>query len=142
MFDYKYCEVLFMLEFLTMVAQHFGVSGNMSEYGGKVTLSGLLIVFGMLVLLVFVILVFGLIMKKFLGLKKQKPIKKVDVTNTSISAEVFSDNDEIIAAISAAVMMMYEGTGKTPVIRSIKPSVKGYRTPWKAAGVANNTRAF
>lgn len=131
-----------MFEFLTLVAQHFGVSGNMSEYGGKVTLSGFLIVFSMLILLVFLIYIFGLIMQKAFGVKPKKTIKKVEVVKVPVTPVSSDDSDEIIAAISAAVMMMYEGTGKTPIIRSIKPSNNGCRSVWKAAGVANNTRSF
>ena len=39
-------------------------------------------------------------------------------------------------------MMMYEGTGKTPVIRSIRPAATGGMSAWRAAGIANNTRSF
>ena len=53
-----------------------------------------------------------------------------------------SEDEDVVAAISAAVMMMYEGTGKTPVIRSIRPANKGVRSAWGMAGVMNNTRPF
>ncbi len=133
-----------MLEFLTMVAQHFGVSGNMSEYGGKVTLGGFLIVFAMLILLVFLIFIFGAVMQSVYGTKKIKKMveNKVESVKLQTITPAVEDSDDVIAAISAAVMMMYEGTGKTPIIRSIKPSVSCSRSAWKAAGVANNTRAF
>ena len=51
-------------------------------------------------------------------------------------------DDDVIAAISAAVMMMYECSGKTPIIRSIRPAVKSSRSAWANAGVMNNTRSF
>ena len=60
----------------------------------------------------------------------------------AISAAVMMMDEEVVAAISAAVNMMYEGTGKSPIIRSIKPSTKQSRSAWKTAGVLNNTRPF
>ena len=143
-----------MTDYIALAVEDLGTAGNLSEYAGNVTLSGLIIVFSMLVILVLVIFVFGLIMGGSGKNKKVKPVKSQDtksaVKNT-VSAEAkpsapvnmdSNEDENVIAAISAAVMMMYEGTGKTPVIRSIKPAVKGVRSAWQAAGIANNTRPF
>ncbi len=142
-----------MIDILTLAVKDFGNAGdNLKEYGGNVTLSGLLIVFAMLVLLVALIWVFGMIMVSIGGKKVKKPaiskqekpkkdVKKQVPVATVKSNVVNDDENEIIAAISAAVALMYEGTGKTPVIRSIRPAVSS-RSAWKTAGIANNTRAF
>ena len=112
-----------------------------------VTFSGLAIVFGMLVLLVVVIMVFGGIMDRINGVKKEKPVKAPKATPAPVATApvvaAAEDSDEIIAVIAAAVDAMYEGSGVKPVIRRIKPTAtKGVRSPWAAAGVFENTRAF
>ena len=122
----------------------------MKEWAGKVTLSGIIIVFSMLVLLVLIIGIFGRIMT--VGSRKPKvkqtAAAKPERTPASVKPEVKAapvqqdDGDSVVAAISAAVAMMYEGTGKTPVIRSIKPSSRPAANAWKTAGVLNNTRHF
>ena len=141
-----------MVDFIYASVQDLGTKGNLEKYAGNVTLSGLLIVFCMLVLLVLLIAGFGMIMVKLTGKPKaakvQKPIKAEPVKKP-INAEkiakhittVADNEDEVIAAISAAVMMMYEGTGVKPVIRSIRPAVAS-RSAWKMAGISNNTRSF
>lgn len=138
-----------MNEWFLLTAENFGTKGNLENWAGKVTLSGLLIVFGMLVVLIVIFSIFGALMQS--GKKKpttvkeiKKPEQKVTQVKPKAAPVVSSeiDDGEVIAAISAAVAMMYEGTGKTPVIRSIKPAVKGTRSAWAMAGIVNNTRAF
>ena len=111
-----------------------------------VTFSGLTIVFGMLVLLVVVIMIFGGIMDRINGVKKVKPVKTPKVAPAPVTAPIVTateESDEIIAVIAAAVDAMYADTGIKPVIRKIRPAVtKGVRSPWAAAGVFENTRAF
>lgn len=137
-----------------------GVTDNLKEYGITVTLSGILIVFFMLILLVLVMVVFGAVMSRVSGKPKKEKAPKQKKKNrdaTVAKAETKQENDEVIAAISAAVMMMdeevvaaisaavnmmYEGTGVSPIIRSIKPSVKQKRSAWATAGLLNNTRPF
>ncbi len=140
-----------MFDFITLAAKDYGNIGeNFSEYGGNVTLSGVLIVFAMLVLLVFIISIFGFVMSRLAGgankpkkVKEPKIEKKTEVPKVPVvTATANAEEEDVIAAISAAVMMMYEGTGKTPVIRSIRPAVKGVRSAWATAGVVNNTRPF
>ncbi len=135
---------------LLKVTNHGNAIENLKDSGINVTLSGILIVFAMLVLLVVILSVFGFIMTRLSGgpkkekkAKEPKVEKKVEASATPVVKAVDSTEDEdVIAAISAAVMMMYEGTGKTPVIRSIRPAQKGIRSAWATAGVMNNTRPF
>ncbi len=117
----------------------------------NVTLSGIAIVFGMLVLLVFIILVFGFIMgmvnpkNKAPKVQKAKVEKKKTVKPSvaSVPTAVASDDDEVIAVIAAAVNAMYEGSGKKPIIRTIKRADRKVgRSAWGSAGVFENTRAF
>lgn len=137
-----------------------GTADNLKEYGITVTLSGILIVFFMLILLVFVMIAFGAVMSRISGKPKKEKAPKQKKKNketavakseakqendeviAAISAAVMMMDEEVVAAISAAVNMMYEGTGVSPIIRSIKPSVKQKRSAWASAGVINNTRPF
>ena len=78
--------------------------------------------------------------------ESKKAVNNAASPAPAIPTAPFVSNDDIegetIAAISAAVMMMYEGTGKIPVIRSIKRADRGFVNAWRAAGIANNTRSF
>ena len=139
-----------MLDLILLAVKDLGTMGNLKEYAGNVTLSGLVIVFGMLVLLVLIIAIFGFIMggtrKKAVKSEAAKSEIKAPVKNSVAAAPVskpeVKNDDSVVAAISAAVAMMYEGTDKTPVIRSIKPASTGVRSIWKQAGILNNTRSF
>ncbi len=140
------------MNLITLAAktEDLGVVENLKTHGITVTLSGLIIVFSMLILLVFIIAIFGAVMSRLSGgPKKEKKTKETKVEKKTESPKIpivnsvaATEDDDIIAAISAAVMMMYEGTGKTPVIRSIRPAQKGVRSAWATAGIMNNTRAF
>ena len=121
------------------------------ELSAITTFSGVAIVFGMLLILVVMIAVFGLFGKAGNSVKDKKAkaeklpkVKKVaepsQVKNVA-GASSNADDDEIVAVISAAVAMMYEGTGKKAVIRSIRPSSVG-RSAWANAGIRDNVRAF
>ncbi len=125
---------------------------SVGELSAITTITGLVIVFAMLLLLVFMICIFGWISKavkkevsKELGTsapKKEKKVKKQPAAKAApVAASATADDDEIIAVISAAVAMMYEGTGKTAVVRSIRPAVSG-RSAWANAGIRDNVRAF
>ena len=142
---------------LTLKAENLGVVENLKTHGITITLSGIIIVFAMLVLLVLVMSLFGAVMSRINGKPKKEKQPKVKKKNNlkvnagsedeseilaAISAAVMMMDDEVVAAISAAVNMMYEGTGKSPIIRSIKPSTKQSRSAWKTAGILNNTRSF
>lgn len=134
---------------LLKVTNHGNSIENLKDSGINVTLSGLLIVFGMLILLVVTLIIFGFIMVRLSGgPKKEKKVKEPKVKKTAeavsapVSVQASAEDEDVIAAISAAVMMMYEGTGKTPVIRSIRPAQRGVRSAWATAGIMNNTRPF
>ncbi len=125
---------------------------SVGELSAITTITGLVIVFAMLLLLVFMICIFGWISKavkkevsKELGTpapKKEKKVKKQPAAKAApVAVSATADDDEIIAVISAAVAMMYEGTGKTAVVRSIRPAVSG-RSAWANAGIRDNVRAF
>ena len=121
------------------------------ELSAITTFSGVAIVFGMLLILVVMIAIFGLFGKAGNGKsdKKAKPEKLPKVKKMAepspvknvVNATSYVDDDEVIAVISAAVAMMYEGTGKKAVIRSIRPSSAG-RSAWANAGIRDNVRAF
>lgn len=141
-----------MSDFITLAVKDYGIAGNLKDHGINVTLSGVLIVFAMLVLLVGVIWAFGAIMTRITGQNKPPKAKKekteqpkavaVVKSPAPVVASAATEDEDVLAAISAAIMMMYEGTGKTPVIRSVRPAVKGVRSAWASAGIANNTRPF
>ena len=139
-----------MLDLILLAVKDLGTMGNLKEYAGNVTLSGLVIVFGMLVLLVLIIAIFGFVMggtrKKAVKSEATKSETKAPTQNSVAAAPVskpeVKNDDSVVAAISAAVAMMYEGSDKTPVIRSIKPASTGVRSIWKQAGILNNTRSF
>ena len=142
-----------MIDILNLAVKGGTVVENFKQYGGTVTLSGFIIVFAMLILFVFVISAFGAIMSRTAGKPKKakpaapktesKPVpKKSAPAPAAALAPVNGVDDETVAVISAAVAMMYEGTGKIPVIRSVKPAATGVRSAWKTAGVLNNTRPF
>ena len=121
------------------------------ELSAITTFSGVAIVFGMLLILVVMIAIFGLFGKAGNGKsdKKAKPEKLPKVKKMAepspvknvVNATSYVDDDEVIAVISAAVAMMYEGTGKKAVIRSIRPSTGG-RSAWANAGISDNVRDF
>lgn len=140
---------MFDLNTLAVIKDHGSILENLKDGGITVTLSGIIIVFAMLVLLVAIIWAFGKIMTAVTGNgkppKEKKAKKEAPAADSKASAggaSNVSEDEGVIAAISAAIMMMYEGTGKTPVIRSIRPAATGMRSAWAAAGIANNTRPF
>ena len=115
----------------------------------NVALCGASIVFLMLILLVVVIMIFGKLMDNANGKTKPsapKPQKKAETKvnpapkNENISNET---DEDVVAAIAAAVGYLYCGTGIKPVIRAIKRTDnRSGRSAWANAGVAQNTRAF
>ena len=122
---------------------------EVTNYAVDVTLAGIVIVFGMLILLVAIISIFGMLMS---GVKKEKKVKKevapstpkaVQKAEPAIKASpvvASSDDEEIIAVITAAVYSLYEGTGVKPVIKAIRPSSSV--NAWKLAGVQQNMKSF
>lgn len=142
-------SLLSKIDFNTILAD--GAIGKGYDWGqaSNVAVCGGAIVFLMLVLLVVCIAVFGKIMDGVNGTTKPKTLKpenKVKPVPTPVvnNAKVSSDTDEdVIAAIAAAVGYLYSGSDVKPVIRAIRPaSSKTQRSAWANAGVIQNTRAF
>ena len=128
--------------------------GDTASTAINVTLSGLAIVFGTLIGLVFVIWAFGKIMDLTKGAGKKKAAKPAATAPATapaaapvaapapVAQAAAAEDEEVIAGISAAVASMYEGTGKTPVIRVVRPVCAGARPIWSAAGLVQNTKSF
>ncbi len=129
---------------------------NSAEIWG-VTLAGFGIVFAALVILVFVIFLFGRIFEAMHQKKKNKEsaqaatqapksapaVKAVPVPKATPPA-ASSDEDEVVAAIMAAIAMMSAADGKTYKIRSIKPAagrLEG-RAAWAMDGRRQNVMPF
>lgn len=113
----------------------------------SVVITGFVIIFVMLLFLVLLFGSFGKIMSAITNTHKDKKPsapKKTESTAKPIakSAHVSTDDDELIAVISAAVYAMYEGSGKQPIIRSVRPAVRNGKSAWAMAGVYNNIKSF
>ncbi len=125
------------------------ILANNTNYPGvtSVVLTGVAIVFGMLILFVLIISMFGLFSKSKSTTEvkekpaKVKPVKAVPAPKKAAPVAAV-DDDEIIAVISAAVYSMYEGTGRKPIIRSIRPATRVGRSAWATAGLLNNVKSF
>ncbi|MBE6781414.1 MAG: hypothetical protein E7540_01640 [Ruminococcaceae bacterium] len=124
-----------------------------SDVAINVTFTGIVIVFSMLVLLVLVLMIFGLISSfaTKLSEKKSERINKAQLEKMALDTNIEepiiltqnapSNQNEIVAAISAAIATIYSGSGKKPIIKSIKKS-GSRRSAWASAGIADNTRTF
>jgi len=126
------------------------------EIGAVTTITGVVLVFSMLVFLVLVLWIFGAVA----SIGKKSAEKKANKAKADLARQFSSEpeentesvavasepmtegiSNEVVAAISAAVAVMYSGTGKKPVIKSVK-KVGGKRSAWASAGIADNTRSF
>ena len=113
----------------------------------SVVVTGLVVVFIGLILLVAIIYIFGSIMDKANKAKLQKtekapsaPVKAAAPASAPVKA--VSDDDEVIAVISAAVAAMSLADGKTYAVRSIRQKPAGSANAWAGAARIENTRAF
>lgn len=116
---------------------------------GIITITGILVVFLILALLIFVFWGMGQI---FMALDKKKVKKAEKAAEAAAKAEPapvvedvedeMSDDDEIIAVISAAIAAYSEQDGKTYEIRSIRRKDSRTRSAWSLAGIGDNTRPF
>lgn len=120
-----------------------------------VVITGLVVVFLALVLLIGFVTLFGMIFgnmgkksnDKKNGNKTTDNSPKPAVTNVvkETPAPVQSEDDNIIAVISAAVAMLAAKDGKNYAVKSIKRAVsktRSTRSVWGAAGQCENTRPF
>lgn len=128
---------------------------NMTQTFG-VIISGLVVVFLVLVVLVGFVQIFGSFFDKKKTestsvsakseMKKPEPVKAVAVTPVPTPAiqEPQSDNDEVIAVISAVIAQMSAEDGKQYKIKSVKArntSLNG-RPVWAVEGLRQNTNPF
>lgn len=134
----------------------FEEGASIFEVGAITTITGIVLVFAMLLFLVFVLWLFGVVAKAATKSAEKKAMKakadlskqiseeapKTDV-NEVVSSSSADDgiSGEVVAAIAAAISVMYSGTGKKPVIKSVKKS-GSRRSAWASAGIADNTRSF
>lgn len=134
----------------------FEEGASIFEVGAITTITGIVLVFAMLLFLVFVLWLFGVVAKAATKSAEKKAMKaKADLSkqiseeapktdlNEVVSSSSADDgiSGEVVAAIAAAISVMYSGTGKKPVIKSVKKS-GSRRSAWASAGIADNTRSF
>ncbi|MBQ9948075.1 MAG: OadG family protein [Oscillospiraceae bacterium] len=121
---------------------------------GIITITGILVVFLILAILIFFFWLMGTIFK---AIDKSKA-KKAEAAKAAAAAEAakvvsapvveeiaeddYTDDDEIIAVISAAIAAYSEQDGKAYEIRSIKRRDNRTRSAWSLAGIGDNTRPF
>ena len=127
------------------------VEGNW-ELIGSTVVTGVVIVFLILAILIFFLWAMGKIFQAVGNAKKKKTEENAlviavapAVADTQADeAEIYeeSDDDEIIAVISAAIAAYGEAEGKQYRICGIKKREKSQRSGWSAAGIAENTRSF
>ena len=127
-----------------------------------VTLAGLGIVLAALFLLVIIIFLFGKLFDRLNTVNQEKakqaaaekaPKAKPAPVKTPAPAPKApapkpavpdTDDDEVIAVISAVVAMMSEADGTTYKVKSVKPVQSGFngRTAWAMDGRRNNVSPF
>ena len=122
---------------------------------GIITLTGLLMVFVILALLIFIFWGMGQFFKsmdkkKVAKLEAEKAAKAAEAAKKAAEAPMleetaeddYTDDDEIIAVISAAIAAYSEQDGKKYEIRSIRRKDSRTRSAWSLAGIGENTRPF
>lgn len=122
-----------------------------SSYVAAVVVTGLVVVFSCLIILVLFLYLMGAVFNKSkksntdggLGSgTKNVSAAKVELTKMSVAAiEPVGINEEIVAAISAAIAMIGASSGKKLLVKSISKS-GAKRNPWAQAGKIDNTRPF
>ncbi len=116
-----------------------------------VTFCGIFIVFLSLVALILLITLFGKVTvaldNRAVRPKKAKEGEAIETEELAsafqapLAAPASLQNNDVIAAITAAVYILGEKKGKTYAVRSVRPAVSG-QNPWAAAGLRNNVRPF
>ncbi len=119
---------------------------------GIIALTGILVVFLILAILIFVFWLMGTVFKLMDKSKKAKAQAKKDAELIEAkpaaeaepeaeTAEELSDDEEIVAVISAAIAAYTESSF---TVKSIKKrgDGRGGRSAWSAAGISENTRPF
>ncbi|MBE6868786.1 MAG: sodium pump decarboxylase subunit gamma [Ruminococcus albus] len=133
-----------------------------TDLGGEtivsVVITGISVVFIGLIILIVLVSLYG---KIFEGINKSAEAKakakaeaeaaaKAKAAEAEVKAEpapapapAVEDGieEEVVAAIMGALSVMYEGSGKKPVLKGVK-AAKPRRSAWSAAGIMDNTRPF
>lgn len=115
---------------------------------GIITLTGMLVVFAILGLLIFLFWGMGKIFqtidkKKAEKAQAEKASAPVETAATvEETVEEYTDDDEVIAVISAAIAAYSAQDGKSYEIRSIRRKDNRSRSAWSLAGIGDNTRPF
>ncbi len=117
----------------------------------SVVFTGISVVFLILIVLIIAIWAMGKIMGAFTkpAVKTETPAPKAEPVKTEPIVEAVTVqsenglNDEVVAAIAAAVTCVMEAEGNQSgfTIKSIR-RVKGNGNAWNMAGVLDNTRPF
>lgn len=123
-----------------------------SSYVAAVVVTGLVVVFSCLIILVLFLYLMGAIFNRTKNTKGQggsdsavtkTSAAKVEITKISDAAVLPSNgiSEEIVAAISAAIAMIGESSGKKLLIKNISRS-GARKNSWAQAGKIDNTRPF
>lgn len=119
------------------------------SYVFAVVITGLVVVFLGLVLLIAFITAIGAIFKKIDAKKKAQSEAKPADTPKAVSASApvpaasGTDDDEVIAVISAAVAMMSAADGTTYRVKSVRAAKNGSSgNAWASAALREATRPF
>lgn len=122
---------------------------------------GLVVVFVVLILLIVLVWVFGKVMVAASNAKREQEPSSDNVSNAQANKPALAAkgnaprsaasaaapaveqgvSGEVVAAISAAIMMLSEESGKTYAVRSIRRT-KEARPAWAMAGILENTKPF
>lgn len=116
-----------------------------------VLLTGIVVVFVMLIFLTYIIKGYGAIVSSIeekMGVNKKAqesptPINFVSAKKPAALTEQYVQagiSDEVVAAISAAVYMMYGASASS--VTSIRRASQSNRSAWGMAGMLENTRPF
>jgi len=134
-----------------VVTDRVNVAGNWGLIGSTVV-TGVVIVFLILAILIFFLWAMGKIFQAVGNAKKKKTEENALVIavapavseSQADEAEIYeeSDDDEIIAVISAAIAAYGEAEGKQYRIMGVKKREKSQRPSWGAAGISENMRGF
>lgn len=120
------------------------------SYVFAVVITGLVVVFLGLVLLIAFISLIGAFFKKADKNKKAAKTEKSvaapapKTAPAAVKPVQASDDDEVIAVISAAVAMMSETDGTSYMIKSVRAASNGVpaRNAWASAGLRESTNPF
>lgn len=126
------------------------------DYWGSVgilTVTGILVVFLILAILIFFFWLMGTIFKAIDRSKAEKrALLAAEAASVAPSVETVStapaeedadtDDEEIVAVISAAVAAYAEAEGTAYTIKSISRHKDRARSAWGAAGISRNMRQF